>query len=149
MSIRDEIRARGHKLKFEVVDVTEWDRKLVVQELNVRDRNDYVSGHFERVEVAGGYDMVPVTDPLRQIKLVILTTREPVEENGKITAGDKVFTDEDLDWLAEDAPGAVDRLYEVAAKLSGLTTDNESGNSPAVDAGKDSKPTDESSSSSS
>jgi hypothetical protein len=147
MSIRDDIRARGHSLKFKVVDVPDWDRKLVVQELTVRDRNTYVQSGFERVEVAGSYDMVPVADPMREVRLVIATTCEAVtDEQGQTVAGDKVFTDEDIEWLGDDSPTAVDVLFNAAAELSGL---GDSAQEAITEAGKDSEATPETSSSSS
>lgn len=135
MSIRDQIPVDDRK--SETVVVPEWnDLKLVIRELDSGSRNKYTLSGMERVDVAGGYEFVPVNDPKRQALLVVLSA---YEEDGQT----KAFDDDDVDFLAERAASAIDRLSSVALKLSGL-------NPGEVDeAGKASEPTETDSSSSS
>lgn len=126
--IRDQILATPVDLKEEPVVIPEWnDVKLIVRELTSRDRNDFLASMSELQEDADGdYHSVPVKDPLRQARLVILSTFEE--------SGERVFQDDDAEWLGGRGASALDRISKVASKLSGL-----GGNAAAV--GKDSEPT--------
>lgn len=135
MSIKDQIPADDRK--SEVVPVPEWnDLKVVIKELDSGSRNQYMLAGMERVEVAGGYDFLPVNNPKRQALLVVLSA---FEEDGTTRA----FADDDVDYLAARSAGAIDRLAKVARRLSNLNGDAEE------EAGKASEPTETGSSSSS
>lgn len=125
MSIRDNIPADDRK--SETVAVPEWnDTKVVIRELASGDRNAYSMSMLERVDVSGGYNFVPVDDPKRQARLVVLSA---YEEDGATRA----FTEDDVDWLAEKSAGAIDLLSKVARRLSGLDIDAEDEAGKALD----------------
>lgn len=125
---RDQIFAVTDDLNSENVTVPEWGGiELVVRELNMHDRNVYLQSGMERVEVAGGFEFIPVQDPMREARLVILTTFD--------ADGVRVFEDDDLERLGARSSSAVDRLATVATRLSGI------GPKAADEAGKDSEPT--------
>lgn len=132
MSVRDQILAATDDLKSEVVDVPEWGVKLVVREMNVRDRNEYVFSLSERVEGGDGFQYIPINDPLRTTRLVIATTFDG--------EGNKVFNDDDVDALSQKAAGIIDRLSQTATRLSGLNGEDEVAEAVS-DAGKDSSTT--------
>ena len=130
MSIKDQIPVDDRK--SETVTVPEWnDLKIVIRELDSASRNKYTLSGMERVEVAGGYEFIPVNDPKRQALLVVLSA---YEEDGQTRA----FEDDDVDFLAARAAGVIDRLSKVARALSGLDMPTDEAED---EAGKDSKPT--------
>lgn len=126
MGLRDQIFATVDDRKSETVAVPEWgDMRLVIRELSVRDRNVYVNDGLERIEVAGGFALAPKMNPLRAIRLVVLST---FDEDGN-----RVFEDGDVERLGERASAVIDRLFTVAARLSGIGDDEDS----VEDEGKD------------
>jgi len=94
---RDAILATDD-LERETVDVPEWGGAVVVQALTSRQR-----ALFERRK----------SDEFDQVALV---TRCVVDQNGNRT-----FGDQDIETLACKSAAAVDRLYQVAARLCGLS----------------------------
>jgi hypothetical protein len=134
MSLADDILSLPDDRKEETVNVPEWGVTLVVRELSVKERNAYVNSGLEQQEVAGGVILVSKQDPLLSTRLVVAAT---YDENGN-----KVFHEGQVAALADRSASAVDRLYNVAARLSGL-------GASVDDAGKDSTQTEDVTSSSS
>ena len=134
MSLAEDILSLPDDRKEEKVNVPEWGVTLVVRELSVKERNAYVNSGLEQQEVANGVIFVSKQDPLLSTRLVVAAT---YDENGN-----KVFHEGHVASLADRSASAVDRLYNVAARLSGL-------GASADDAGKDSTQTEDATSSSS
>lgn len=93
--------------KVEVVDVPEWGGQVKVKGLTGRERDEFEAGMFVR----RGREMVRDTANLRA-RLVVLTALDE--------AGNPLFQRDDVKELGEKAGSALDRIYEAAAKLSGI-----------------------------
>ncbi len=100
----------------ELVEVPEWDVTLRVVSLTGSDRDRYQQAalQFGRgangEPVVTGYNMVNAS-----ARLVSLSVRGD--------DGLRVFTDVDVLALGDKSPVALDRVVEVARRLSGLTTE--------------------------
>lgn len=110
---RDAILA-AKTLKTEQVHVPEWTDPatgadtVMVRELSGRERDEYEAS----MAVQRGGKMIPDIRNLRA-KLV---ARSVIGEDGG-----PVFAPEDVDILGELSAAALDRVFEVASRLSGLS----------------------------
>jgi hypothetical protein len=107
---RDAILAADDH-KTEVVQVPEWGGEVVVRGLRGRERDEFEASIVER----RGRQMVPNTANIRA-KLVVLCC---VDDDGK-----PLFNKTDVEQLGEKSGAPIDRIYEVAAKLSGMTDED-------------------------
>lgn len=103
---RDAILKATH-LKTEEVDVPEWGGLVLVRELNGQQRDEWEAS----LAVQRGKQMVPDVANMRA-KLV---ARSVVGEDGE-----PVFSQQDVSALGELSAAALDRVFEVASRLSGL-----------------------------
>lgn len=118
---RDQILKASH-LKTEEVAVPEWGGLVLVRELRGRERDEWEAS----LAVQRGQQMVPDVANMRA-KLV---ARSVVGEDGE-----PVFTQQDVNALGELSAAALDRVFEVASRLSGLNPadlEEMQGNSGAV-----------------
>lgn len=105
MGLAEEILALEDRAWLEV-EVPEWNRKLRVMALSATDRDAYeVELYLERK--AGGV--------ARNVR-ARLVGRCLVDE-----AGARVFTDAQIEALGRKSAKALDRLFEAASRLNGLT----------------------------
>jgi hypothetical protein len=104
---RDAILA-AKALKTEDVPVPEWGGSVLVRELPGRERDEWEAS----LAVQRGKQMVPDVANMRA-KLV---ARSVIGEDGK-----PVFTQQDVSALGELSAAALDRVFEVASRLSGLS----------------------------
>ena len=107
---RDAILAAA-TLKTEDVPVPEWGGSVLVRELRGRERDEWEAS----LAVQRGRQMVPDVANMRA-KLV---ARVVVGEDGE-----PVFTQQDVYALGELSAAALDRVFEVASRLSGLNPDS-------------------------
>jgi|ERR1039458_1968653 hypothetical protein len=98
-------------LGTEIVDVAEWGGSVTVRGMTGKERDAFEASILER----RGKRMVPNTANVRA-KLV---ARCCLDENG-----DRLFTDSDAEALGAKSGAAIDRVYEVAARLSGMTDED-------------------------
>ncbi len=108
-------------LKREEVEVPEWGGTVIVRELTAKERDTF----FEWVRKKGD-DAFPEFR-VRAVRLSLIDEQ-----------GDHLFMAEDEPELARKSTAVIDRLFEVASKLSGLQQKDveEIGkNSPATPAG--------------
>jgi hypothetical protein len=98
-------------LGTEIVDVGEWGGSVTVRGMTGKERDAFEASILER----RGKRMVPNTANVRA-KLV---ARCCLDENG-----DRLFTDSDAEALGAKSGAAIDRVYEVAARLSGMTDED-------------------------
>ena len=98
-------------LGTEIVDVAEWGGSVTVRGMTGKERDAFEASILER----RGKRMVPNTANVRA-KLV---ARCCLDENG-----DRLFTDADAEALGAKSGAAIDRVYEVAARLSGMTDED-------------------------
>jgi len=103
---RDLILKASH-LRTEEVYVPEWGGSVLVRELNGRQRDEWEAS----LAVMRGKAMVPDVANMRA-KLV---ARSVVGDDGE-----PVFTQQDVAALGELSAAALDRVFEAAARLSGL-----------------------------
>lgn len=105
------------------VDVPEWGGEVLVRGLSGRDRDTYEAS---TVRFRDNGEAVPELANMRA-KLV---ARCIVDEHGE-----RVFTDTDAGALGNKSAAALNRVWEVAAELSGMTDASEAaieGNSGAA-----------------
>lgn len=107
---REQILA-ADDVATEEVAVPEWGGSVMVRGLTGRQRDEFEAALIER----RGKKSVPNTDNIRA-KLV---ARCVVDE-----AGHRTFTDADAGLLGDRSGAALDRVYEVAARLSGIGDDD-------------------------
>src|SRR5215469_5956657 len=98
----------------EEVEVPEWGGTVLVRGMTGRERDEFETSMMER---GRGGRMVPNTANTRA-KLV---ARCVIDDEGK-----RLFTAADVQALGDKSGAAIDRVFEVAVRLSGMTdTDRE------------------------
>jgi hypothetical protein len=104
---RDAILAAA-TLRTEEVDVPEWGGTVLIREMRGRERDEWEAS----LAVQRGKQMVPDVANVRA-KLVARC----------VVSGDlePVFTQQDVSALGELSAAALDRVFEAASKLSGLS----------------------------
>jgi hypothetical protein len=107
---RDEI-LKADDIKTERVDVPEWGGTVIVKSLTGRQRDEFEGSMIEQ----RGRRAVMNTANMRA-KLVAWSV---VDETGE-----RLFNNGDIPDLGEHSAAAVNRIYNVAAKLSGLSDED-------------------------
>jgi hypothetical protein len=103
---RDAI-LKAAALKTEDVPVPEWGGSVLVRELRGRERDEWEAS----LAVQRGRQMVPDVANMR----AKLAARTIVDADGE-----PLFTQQDVAALGELSAAALDRVFEVASRLSGL-----------------------------
>jgi hypothetical protein len=111
---RDDI-LKAQDCRTQEVDVPEWGGTVLVRGMTGRERDQFETSMLER---GRGGRMVPNTANTRA-KVV---ARCVVGEDGT-----RLFTDADIAALGEKSGAAIDRVFEVAARLSGLSDEDREG----------------------
>jgi hypothetical protein len=106
---RDAI-LKAAALKTEDVSVPEWGGSVLVRELRGRERDEWEAS----LAVQRGRQMVPDVSNMR----AKLAARTIIDQDGE-----PVFTQQDVAALGELSAAALDRVFEVASRLSGLQQD--------------------------
>jgi hypothetical protein len=101
---RDEI-LQAADIQYEDVDVPEWGGTVRVRSLTGAER-DALEGSIAELEGLEIYKNFRAR----------LVTRAVVDETGK-----RLFSDKDIERLGEKSGAALDRVFSVAQRLSGLT----------------------------
>ncbi len=107
---RDAIFA-AKDLETAEVEVPEWNGTVLIRGLTGRERDEFEASILER----RGKRMIPNVANIRA-KLVVKCV---IDADGK-----RLFADTDANELGEHSAAAVNRIYEAAAKLSGLTDED-------------------------
>lgn len=107
---RDDI-LKADDIVTEEVEVPEWGGSVLVRGLTGRERDEYEAS----MAVQRGSKLVPDPANLRA-KLI---ARCVVGDDGNL-----LFTPSDVDLLGRKSGAAVDRVFEVAARLSGLSDED-------------------------
>lgn len=105
---RADILKKVHDVPTEDVDVPEWGGTVAVRGMTGRERDSWEAAMFEQ----RGKKMIANPDNVRA-KLI---ARCVIDEDGG-----RLFTDSDADQIGDLPAGALSRVYEVAARLSGVT----------------------------
>jgi len=95
-------------LLTEVVEVPEWGGSVIVRGLSGAERD-----HFESSVVEMDGKKVKVKSENMRAKLVALCV---VDETGA-----RIFSDQDVAALGQKSAAALDRVFQAAQRLSGLT----------------------------
>jgi hypothetical protein len=106
---RDAILAAA-SLKTEKVDVPEWGGTVLVRELRGRERDEWEAS----LAVQRGSKMVPDVANMRAKLVARSVVGEDLEP---------LFTQQDVAALGELSAAALERVFNVASRLSGLDTD--------------------------
>lgn len=107
---KDQI-LKAQDLTTEEVEIPEWGGTVLVRGLNGRQRDEFEGSMVER----RGRRAVMNTANMRA-KLVAWSV---VDENGE-----RLFNNGDIPELGEHSAAAVNRIYNVAARLSGLSDED-------------------------
>jgi hypothetical protein len=107
---RDAI-LKADDLVSEVVDVPEWGGKVRVRSLTGQERDAYEQSITRRRGTSIELNLVNA-----RAKLIALTVVDD--------AGARVFADDDVVELGKKNATALNRVFEVAQRLSGLTEDD-------------------------
>jgi hypothetical protein len=103
---RDEILG-ANDLKIELVDVPEWNGSVYVKNLDGTARDEFEGSRVQMVD--GKVEMVHANTRARLLSMSVC------DEAGKL-----LFTRMDILDLGHKSGQALDRLYEVATRLSAL-----------------------------
>ena len=118
---REAILSTGPRLRVEPLEVPEWGGPEVVRELTGQERDTFESSML---------DMESGKPELRMVGTrAMLAALSCVDEQGQ-----RLFTEEDLPALRSLSGAALSRVFEVASRLSGLTSgsmEELAGNLPA------------------
>lgn len=104
---RDAILA-PRELKRETVAVPEFDGTVVIQELTATERDAFEASCVKRKGKKTETDATNF-----RAKLVVQSARDET--------GARLFADTDVDAIGKLSASAINRLFEVACRLSGLT----------------------------
>jgi hypothetical protein len=107
---KDDI-LKAEDIVTEEVDVPEWGGSVMVRGLTGRERDEFEASIMER----RGKRTFPNTANVRA-KLVARCT---IGDDGQ-----RLFQDSDAEDLGKKSAAAMDRIYTVAAKLSGMTDED-------------------------
>lgn len=103
---RDDI-LKAQDLPTERVFVSEWNGEVIVRGLTAAERDAFEQSI---VETRGKNTRMNLKNI--RAKLVAMTV---VDEQGN-----RLFSDEDAEWLGKKSAAALDRIFAVAQRLSGL-----------------------------
>jgi hypothetical protein len=107
MSLRDKILAIQNDTPSELVEIPEWDVKVLVKGFTLGAKDDFLASILD----------VNTKEPnIRAFNVGVLvgTCYDP-------ESGEKLFTEDDIVVLKQKSAAAIDRLVQVGQKLSGLT----------------------------
>jgi hypothetical protein len=105
MSLKEEILGLADR-KVEEVDVPEWGRKVRIMEMTAADRDDWETRILAARQAGQSRRHV-------RAELVAMCLVDEV--------GARVFADDDIPALSQKSAAVLDRLWDVASRLSGLT----------------------------
>jgi hypothetical protein len=101
---RDQI-LEADDLKTEEIEVPEWNGSVVVRELRGRERDAFEEGSLDKQRNLKMTNM--------RARLVALSV---VDEDGK-----RMFTAKEAELLGDKSATALNKLFEVSCRLSGIT----------------------------
>ena len=116
-SVRDSIIASlGTSLKSEMVEVPEWGVTVMVRELSASEHDSYQAALIN-VGKGGAYN-VDLSN--HRCELLVRALRD--------ADGKRLFQDREVGVLGQAPSPLIDRLYNVAQKVTGIDETGEAGN---------------------
>lgn len=112
---RDDI-LKADDLPTEIVSVPEWGGDVLVRGMNGTDRDEFEASTIAMRGPQGRQQAVPDTANIRA-KLV---ARCIIDED----TGEPMFTQRDVHELGQKSSAALDRIFAVASRLSGISQDD-------------------------
>jgi hypothetical protein len=97
-------------VRFEDVEIPEWDAKVRVKELMSSARDKWEQSNLQDA----GKGQMKLRLQNARARLVAASVIDP-------DSGELVFTDEDVLAIGGQSAAVIDRIYDVAARLSGIT----------------------------
>lgn len=102
----------------ETIEVPEWGGWFTVKELSGTERDRYMGSLYTmRSDGKGGMEVASVNVEGASARLVALSVIAPDSS--------KMFSDKDVAALGDKGSAAIDRVYQVASRLSRLTLSTE------------------------
>lgn len=132
---RDQILAAQDRTS-EVVSIPEWGGDVLVRGLSGKERGQFeIWATQAHINEQGKLEQGQATLDLVAMMRVRLVSLCVVTE-----AGIRAFTDDDVEALAEKSSGPIERVFDVASRLSGLSKEDAGTltslpNSPSVSTG--------------
>lgn len=108
MALTKEQILSADDLKQELVEVPEWGGEVLVRELRGRERDAFEEGSL---------------DKQRNLKMTNMRARL-VAMSVIDDEGERLFTSKEALELGEKSASALNRLFEVCCKISGITSDD-------------------------
>ena len=108
MVLSKEQILQADDLKRETVDIPEWNGEVLLRELRGRERDAFEEGSMDKQR--------NVTMTNMRARLVALSA---IDEEG-----DRLFTSKEAKELGDKSATALNRLFEVCCRLSGITSDD-------------------------
>jgi len=125
---KDAIKGTKSTPKMKKVEVPEWGGHVFVRELTAHGRDRFEDATFAFNTETGKVEMRQ-GQQRRALFLVLAVC----DENG-----DAVFTDDDVSWLGEMEFSVIDRIYQEAQKINGMTVEEATKNSESPSGGSSS-----------
>jgi hypothetical protein len=112
---REQILA-ADDIRRELVEVPEWGGSVWVRGMTGRERDDYEAGAFTiKPDPQGGRpEVVPSEDGVRARLVAFCCVDE---------AGQRIFSEEDAKVLGQKSAAALERVFDVGRRLSGVGAD--------------------------
>ncbi len=111
-------------LKRDFVDVPEWGGRVIVREMTGTERQTFdgiIADVKQRIRGTGANQVREVDVDVHAEKVrVLLCAMTMVDESGE-----RLFSDADVAALGKKSSKALGRVYEMAAKLSGITDESQ------------------------
>lgn len=104
---RDQIRT-ANDIAYEIVDCPEWGGAVRLRGLTGRERDEFEAG-----SISGRGRDVKMNLANMRARLVVVAA---VDSEGR-----QLFSPEDVSWLGRKSAIALERCFQVARRLSGLT----------------------------
>lgn len=108
MALSKEQILSADDLKQELVEVPEWGGEVLVRELRGRERDAFEEGSL---------------DKQRNLKMTNMRARL-VAMSVIDDEGERLFTSKEALGLGEKSASALNRLFEVCCRISGITSDD-------------------------
>ena len=109
MALTKEQILSADDLKQELVEVPEWGGEVLIRELRGRERDAFEEGSLDKQRNLQMTNM--------RARLVAMSAIDDIE-------GERLFTAKEALELGEKSATALNRLFEVCCRLSGITSDD-------------------------